>query len=211
MERPSGAHSYRYGPGARQRKDLEYGLLEAVFEDRAALEAAMDEFLGSHGKIAAMITNSLRTMQHDIHTLLGQNSAVESSRMSQRQDPVSMTIRQAEDAEVDQELQDAINRTFDHLVDGKYHGPEDEDDPLETEDMTAASRAAVAAGIPKRNINEVEIYKVVEEMLRKFLQDHALPILMQKLPLGEPSGTQYPDLEELEYAEKIFNQPETTY
>ena len=46
MERPFGAHSYRYGPGARQRKDLEYGLLEAVFEDRAALEAAMDEFLG---------------------------------------------------------------------------------------------------------------------------------------------------------------------
>ena len=41
MERPSGVPSYRYGPGASQRRDLEYGLLEAVFEDRAALEAVM--------------------------------------------------------------------------------------------------------------------------------------------------------------------------
>ena len=49
MERPSGVPSYRYGPGATQRRDLEYGLLEAVFEDRAALEAVMNEFLGSHG------------------------------------------------------------------------------------------------------------------------------------------------------------------
>ena len=103
MERPSGVPSYRYGPGATQRRDLEYGLLEAVFEDRAALEAVMDEFLGSHGKIAAMITNSLRLFQRDIHTLLGQASAVESSPMSPRQDPVSMTINQAQDADVDQD------------------------------------------------------------------------------------------------------------
>ena len=115
MERPSGVPSYRYGPGATQRRDLEYGLLEAVFEDRAALEAVMDEFLGSHGKIAAMITNSLRLFQRDIHTLLGQASAVESSHMSPRQDPVSLTLDQAQDAEVDAELQEAINRTFDHL------------------------------------------------------------------------------------------------
>eukprot|EP01047_Picozoa_sp_COSAG01_P067411 COSAG01_NODE_9517_length_2421_cov_47.931094_1_plen_170_part_00 len=97
--------------------------------------------------------------------------------MSPRQDPVSMTLNQAQDVDVDQELQDAINRTFDHLVDGKYHGPEDEDDPLNDEDMTTASRAALAAGIPRRDINEVEISKIVEEMLRKFLQEHALPIL----------------------------------
>eukprot|EP01047_Picozoa_sp_COSAG01_P073817 COSAG01_NODE_12146_length_1794_cov_1.220059_2_plen_101_part_00 len=32
----------------------------------------------------------------------------------------------------------------------------------------------------------------------------AVPILMQKLLLGEPSGIQYPDLEELDYAEKVF-------
>ena len=42
-------------------------------------------------------------------------------------------------------------------------------------------------------------------MLRKFLQEHALPILMQKLPMGEPSSVQCPDLEELEYAEKVFS------
>ena len=36
--------SYRYGPGATQRRDLEYGLLEAVFEDRAALEVVMSEY-----------------------------------------------------------------------------------------------------------------------------------------------------------------------
>ena len=74
MERPSGVPSYRYGPGVTQRRDLEYGLLEAVFEDRAALEAVMSEFLGSHGKVAAMIARYLRMFQRDIHTLLGQAS-----------------------------------------------------------------------------------------------------------------------------------------
>ena len=152
MERPSGVPSYRYGPGATQRRDLEYGLLEAVFEDRAALEAVMSEFLSSHGKVAAMIARYLRMFQRDIHTLLGQASAVESSHMSPRQDPVSLTLDQAQDADVDQELQDAINRTFDHLVDGKYHGPEDDGDPLNDEDMTTASRAAMAAGIPRHDI-----------------------------------------------------------
>ena len=66
---------------------------------------------------------------------------------------------------------------------------------LNDEDMTTASRAALAAGIPRRDINEVEISKIVEEMLRKFLQEHALPILMQRLPQGEISSTQYPDME----------------
>ena len=80
MERPSGVPSYRYGPGASQRRDLEYGLLEAVFEDRAALEAVMSDFLGSHGKVAAMIARNLRVFQRDIHTLLGQASAVETRR-----------------------------------------------------------------------------------------------------------------------------------
>ena len=100
MELPGGVLNYRYGPGANYREDLQHQLIETIFEDRTALEAVMKDFIGAHGKIAGMITSNLRSFQRDVHTILGQAS----------------NISQV-DGEDDESLQDAINRTFEHLMD----------------------------------------------------------------------------------------------
>ena len=56
MALPGGVLNYRYGPGASYREGLEHNLIETIFEDRTALEAVMKDFIGSHGKIAGLIT-----------------------------------------------------------------------------------------------------------------------------------------------------------
>ena len=71
MALPGGVLNYRYGPGASYREGLEHNLIETIFEDRTALEAVMKDFIGSHGKIAGLITSTLRLFQRDVHTIHG--------------------------------------------------------------------------------------------------------------------------------------------
>ena len=123
MERPGGVPHYRYGPGASYREGLEHNLIETIFEDRTALEAVMKDFIGSHGKIAGLITSTLRLFQRDVHTILGRSSDI--SRL---------------DGEADESLQDAINRTFEHLMDEEFEGTGDDgDEPTDT-DLTTDPR-----------------------------------------------------------------------
>ena len=82
MERPGGVPHYRYGPGASYREGLEHNLIETIFEDRTALEAVMKDFIGSHGKIAGLITSTLRLFQRDVHTMLGRSSDISRRSMA---------------------------------------------------------------------------------------------------------------------------------
>ena len=39
-------------------------------------QAVMKDFIGSHGKIAGLITSTLRLFQRDVHTILGRSSDI---------------------------------------------------------------------------------------------------------------------------------------
>ena len=184
---------------------------EAIFEDRSAWESVMKDFLGTDGNIARLIKNPLRNIRQTLRTVIGSpggsGTTTAASGLMQSGD--------GHGARSDQDVADHMTevsaiaeaiRLAEGTLTGDGHGEQEDGDEAPGVPSLEESQMAESiyeAAQDSAAINEVDIFKVVENMLRKFIWDHALPVMMKEMS-AEVTTPQSADLRELEAAEEKF-------